>query len=209
MKDYWRFRGDLTLSGSLLLYQSRIVIHASMQQMTLEKLHHGHQGIQRCRMRASSSVWWPGVSTAVERFVQACPVCLKTTSPSREPLIGTPLPNYPWEQIAADLFELKGIDYLLVVDYFSRFVEVVKLNTTTSSSVISSLKPMFARFGIPAVLVMDNGPQFASKKMVEFSETYGFRHVTTSPHYPQANGLAERMVRTVKCRILVIHTSPF
>jgi len=85
-----------------------------------------------------------------------------------------------------------------VVDYFSRFVEVVKLNATTSSSVISYLKPMFARFGIPAVLVTDNGPQLPSKEMVEFSETYGFRHVTTSPHYPQANGLGERMVRTVK-----------
>ena len=66
MKDYWRFRGDLTLSDNLLLYQSRIVIPASMQQMTLEKIHHGHQGIQRCRLRLCSSVWWPGVSTAVE-----------------------------------------------------------------------------------------------------------------------------------------------
>ena len=97
-----------------------------------------------------------------------------------------------------DLFELKRIDYLLVVDYFSTFVEVVKLSTTTSSSVISRLKPMFARFSIPAVLVTDNGAQFASKEMVEFSETYGFRHVTTSSYYPQANGLAKRMVRTVK-----------
>ena len=86
-----------------------------------------------------------------------------------------------------------------MVDYFSRFVEVQKLNTATSSSVISHLKSMFARFGIPTVMVTDNGTQFASGEMVGFSETYGFWHISTSPHYPQANGLAaKRMVRTVK-----------
>ena len=107
MKDYWRFHGDLTLNDSLLLYQSRIVIPASMQQMTLEKIHHGHQDLQRCRMWVSSSVWWPGVSAAIERFVRTCPVCQKTTPPSREPLINNPLPRYPWEHIASDLFELR------------------------------------------------------------------------------------------------------
>jgi len=119
LKDFWRFRGELTLSGTLLLYQSRIVVPASMRQVTLEKIHHGHQGIQRCRMRVSSSVWWPGVSREMENFVQSCPVCQKTTPPNREPLITTPLPSYPWECIAADLFELKGSVYLLVVDYYS------------------------------------------------------------------------------------------
>ena len=47
-------------------------------------------------------------------------------------------------------------------------------------------------------MVSDNGPQFSSQDMKEFSETYGFRHITTSPHYPQANGLAERTVKMVK-----------
>ena len=75
-----------------------------------------------------------------------------------------------------------------MVNYFSKFVEIVKLHATISSSVISNLKPILARFGIPVVLVTDNGSQFASKEMVEFSETCGFRHVTTNPHYPQPIG---------------------
>ena len=110
----------------------------------------------------------------------------------------TPLPSYPWECIAADLFELKGTNYPLVVDYFSRFVEVQKLTTTTSSNVITHLKAMFARFGIPATLVTDNGPQFDSEIVKEFAQSYGFHHIASSLYYPQSNGLAERMVRAVK-----------
>ena len=135
--------------------------------------------------------------------------CLsETTTPNREPLISTALPSHPWERIASDQFELKNSTYLLTVDYYSRFVEVQKLNSTTSSSVITHLKSIFARFGIPAEMVSDNGPQFSSQEMKEFSETYGFRHITTSPHYPLANGLAERMVKPSKVclRILQIIT---
>ena len=169
-----------------------------MQQETLAKIHHGHQGIQRCRLHVASSVWWPGVSNAIEQFVQSCPTCQRLTPSHREPLLITPLPSYPWERIAADLFELKGSTYLLVTDYYSRFVEVQKLTTTTSSTVVRYLKTIFARFRIPALMVTNNGPQFDSQEMKKFAQTYDFQHTTSSPYYPQANGLAERMVKTVK-----------
>ena len=54
---------------------------------------------------------------------------------------------------------------------------------------------MFAWYGIPVTLVSDNGPQFSSAEMKEFTEAYGFHHITTCPYYPQANGQAERTVR--------------
>ena len=57
---------------------------------------------------------------------------------------------------------------------------------------------MFARYGILAVLVNDNGPQYNCVEMKEFAELYGFCQITTSPYYPQANRQAERAVRTVK-----------
>ena len=208
LKDYWRYCGELTVSGNLLLYNSRIVIPTTMRQQTLQKIHHGHQGIQRCRMRVFTSVWWPGVSKSIEDFIQSCPICQKTVTLLREPLINTLLPSYPWERIAADLFDLKGSTNLLVVDYYSRFMKVQRLNTTTSSSVVTHLKSIFARFGIPTTMISDNGPQFNSQEMKEFSQSYGFRHVTTSPYYPQANGLAERTVKTVK-RLLEHSSDPY
>ena len=70
------------------------------------------------------------------------------------------IPNMPWSKIAADLFHLWGDDYLILVDYYSKFPEVVKLSDTSSNTVIKEMKAMFARYGIPNKVVSDNGPQF-------------------------------------------------
>ena len=129
---------------------------------------------------------------------------MKLAPNPREPLLTTPLPNHPWERVAADLFQLNGSTYLLVVDYFSRYPEVIQLTSTTSKSVISSLKSIFSCHGIPSVLMSDNGPQFDSSDMKKFADTYGFNHITSSPHYPQSNGLVERTVKTIKIQIQMI-----
>ena len=97
-----------------------------------------------------------------------------------------------------DLFELNATTYLLVVDYYSRYIEVQKLKSTTSASIITALKAVFSHHGIPAAVVSDNGPQYASQEMKEFSQSYGVSHITSSPHYPQSNGEAERAVKTAK-----------
>ena len=86
----------------------------------------------------------------------------------------TKLPEYPWQVLATDLFELKGDHYLLVSDYFSQYLEVVRLTTTTSTSVIRALKMIFSRYGIPEVLRSDNGPQYTSKGFEEFAKSYRF-----------------------------------
>ena len=112
--------------------------------------------------------------------------------------MSTLLPDYPWQVVATDLFELNGDKYLLVVDYFSRFPEVIKLSSTTSAVVIAAFKSLFSRFGISEVVRSDNGPQFSSLDFAKFADLYGFHHLTSSPRYPQSNGLAERTIQSVK-----------
>lgn len=113
-------------------------------------------------------------------------------------MIATPLPEYPWQKVSSDLFQLNGAQYIVVVDYFSRYPEVIKLSTTTSHQIIEVLKKIFSRHGIPEIVVSDNGPQYSSREFCEFAESYAFTHVTSSPHYAQSNGHAERTVKTVK-----------
>ena len=86
---------------------------------------------------------------------------------------------------------------MLVVDYYSKFPVVKKLTSIHSSAVIARLKSIFEKHGIPSKLVTDNGTQYTSAAFQEFSRSYGFVHVTSSPLHPQSNGLSERTVQTV------------
>ena len=108
------------------------------------------------------------------------------------------LPERPWQKVGTDLFEWRKNNFLLVVDYYSHFIEIARLTSTTAASVISHLKSIFSRHGIPETVMSDNGPQYSAAAFNSFAKEYGFTHVTSSPRYPQANGTAERAVKTVK-----------
>ena len=105
------------------------------------------------------------------------------------------------KKVSTDLFELAGQRYLVVMDYYSRFIKILNLMETTSHAVIQKLKLIYARWGIPEELVSDNGTQFKSAMFDELKAEYGFKHTTSSPHHHQANGSAESGVRISK-RIL-------
>ena len=102
------------------------------------------------------------------------------------------------QKVGTDLFEFNSSTYLLMVDYYLRWIEIAKLSKTTSEEVIVHTKSMFACYGIPKVVVSDNGPQFSSELYKKFAELYGFEHVPSSPYYPKSNGEAERAMKTVK-----------
>ena len=182
MKPYWVVRNVFTVKQGLIMYNCRIVVPMSLQKETLQKLHQGHQGVERCRLLAQNSVWWPGLYRDIQETVRQCSVCAKLHTPNKEPMIPSALPEYPWQKLGSDLFELQGEHYLLLVDYFSCYVDIVKLTSTSSSAVISAIKSVFSRHGIPEFLISDNGPQYVSKEFEEFAEKYNFKHTTSSPH---------------------------
>ena len=115
-----------------------------------------------------------------------------------EPIYEREIPTVPWEMLGSDILDYKRQKYLLVCDYFSKFPIIRKLESETSSCIIKYLSQIFSEQGIPKILFTDNGPCYDSAEFRKFSEKYGFRHTTSSPHFPQSNGLAERLVGIVK-----------
>ena len=97
-----------------------------------------------------------------------------------------------------DLFHWESNTYLLVGDTYSRSPFVRKLTSLSSNSVICQVKGIFEEHGIPEMVLSDKEPQFSSTEFSLFAYTYGFQHVTTSPHFPSANGFIEKLVGTVK-----------
>ena len=139
------------------------------------------------------------MTAEIQDFVSKCDTCLRHRSnPGREPLQSHDVGARPWAKVAADLALMDDRFILVVSDYFSNFVEVTRLSSSTSFAVIKAMKEIFARFGIPDELVSDNGPQFASSEFKKFADSWSFRHTTSSPGYPQSNSKAEQAVQTVK-----------
>ncbi len=164
---------------------NRIIIPSEMRLQMLDKIHQGHQGIEKCRRKARVSVWWPGLAKQLEELVKNCPECYKLQNLR---LIPTEFPDLPWQKVGTDLFEW---NYLMIID---RYMEVAKLKQTTTDEVVLQTKSIFA------IVVSDNGPQYSSKKYEEFADNYHFQHITASPYHPQSNGEAERAIGTLKSR---------
>jgi hypothetical protein len=138
------------------------------------------------------------MSRMIEGTVSSCAACCANRhQQSAEPLLPHPLPFFPWEKIGAYIFTFNKRDYVLVVDYFSKFPFVVLLADKSASSVISVLKSLFAIYGAPLSLIADN-MLFSSQLMREFARNWSFDITTSSPEYPRSNGQVERCIQTFK-----------
>ncbi|XP_061153604.1 uncharacterized protein plppr3b isoform X2 [Syngnathus typhle] len=199
VKDFYKVRGELSVVEGLVVRGSQIVIPSVMRSEMIDRIHDGHQGLVKCRERAKQSVWWPGISKCINNKVTECDFCTATRhTQNKETLIPAVLPDRPWQKIGVDLCEYNKQNYLVASDYYSRYLEILNLPTTTTTQVISKLAATFARFGVPEELVSDNGPQFTSEEFRRFSRELDFIHTTSSPHYAQSNGHSERAVQIAK-----------
>lgn len=199
LQEYFPFREELSIHNGLVFKGHRVVVPQQQRAEILEKLHSSHSGIQSCLRRAREVVYWPRMNPDIEKFVRRCSTCNTfQRSQQKEPLVSTEIPDLPWQHIACDIFENNGHDYLVTVDHYSDFFEIDRLKTKESTEIIRCVKAHMARHGIPERLTSDNGTQFTSTQFQKFSKTYGFQHITSSPHYPQSNGKAESAVKAAK-----------
>lgn len=199
LRPFYAMREELTTVDGLLLRGQRFIIPHSLQRYYVQQLHQGHPGLEATRRRARETMFWPTIYSDIEKEVSKCGPCnaLKPHQP-KEPLQSHVVPDLPWSLTAADIFEWEGKEHLVLVDSYSGWFEIDRLTGTTSATLITKFKRHFATHGVPQQLMTDNAAYFTSREFQEFACKWDFCHVTSSPQYPQSNGLAERAVRSAK-----------
>lgn len=150
VRPFWDFRHELVIVNGVVFKGHQIVIPRNFRKH-MRKIHYNHLGIQKTIMYAKELVHWPLMNKEIEDYISNCSTCLTYQNKNqKETIINSQLPNRPWQTIATDLFHLRGRDYLLIVDYFSKYPEIVNLKeNTTSENIIKELKAIFARHGKP------------------------------------------------------------
>lgn len=124
---YRTFRDEITYSAGLMFKAAKLIVPKQLRQEMLSKIHESHLGIVKCKERARDVLYWPHMSTNIEEMVSQCTVCNQNwNSNPREPLLAHPIPSRPWEKVGPDLFHFRGSEFLLCVDYFSKFPEITK-----------------------------------------------------------------------------------
>lgn len=167
--------------------------------MYLKLLHTHHVGIEKSKLLARNTFFWPGLNKQIEDMVVQCETCqIYQNQQKKEPELKHDIPERPWTKVGTDLFTLNSKDFVIVIDYTTNFFDIALIPNKESSTVVKYTKQIFSRYGIPKKVMSDNGPEFIGKAYKKFSRNWDFKHDSSSPRYPQSNGQVERMIQYVK-----------
>ena len=200
---YKNKRDELTLEQGCLLWGYRVIIPNTLQEHVLKEVHETHPGMTRMKSIARSYVWWPKIDSDIESTVRSCHTCQVTrANPPEAPVHPWCYPTGPWQRLHIDFKgPVLGRTYLVVVDAYSKYPEIVNMSSTTATTTIKVLREIFSRHGLPETIVSDNGPQFASQEFHKFCTMNGIVHRKSAPYKPSTNGQAERIVQVLKSAI--------
>ena len=156
-------------------------------------------GMVAMKSIARSYIWWPKVDSDIEAMVKSCEDCQRNCrSLQAAPLYPWKWPTRVWQRIHVDFAEKDNLNFLVLNDVHSKWIEVEIMRSTTAPATIGVLRNWFAAYGLPENLVSDSGPQFISQEFSAFMHKNGIKHTLTPPYHPATNGSAERAVQTLK-----------
>uniref|UniRef100_A0A2N9J973 Integrase catalytic domain-containing protein n=1 Tax=Fagus sylvatica TaxID=28930 RepID=A0A2N9J973_FAGSY len=172
-----------------------------------------HQ-ISQFREIVRAGYYWPSMQADTNKFVQHCDKCQRFANLLHSPPeilipMKTPWPFVQWglDIIGPFPIERRQLKILVVaIDYFTKWVEAEPLATITEKNIQSFVwKAVICRFGIPRVLLSDNGKQFDNSRFRQFSQELGIHNHYSFPGHPQANGQVEvtnrSLLKLIKTRL--------
>ena len=198
LHTFWNYREDLSMENGLITKGARLLIPSTLRKKVLEQIHDGHLGIEKCMLKARDSVFWPGIFNDIHETVEKCGICQPSSRAAKPVGNVSDMPPHAWHTLGTDLFYWNKIDYLVIEDYFSKYLIVRRLPNSSTHVVTKELGLVFTELGRPFILRSDNGPCYSSREFHNFLGFYQVDHITSRPHYPQSNGFAEALVGIAK-----------
>ncbi len=191
---------ELSVEQGCVLWGTRVIVPFKFQKSVLHEIHSGHPGIVKMKALARKYVWWPKIDLDVERSCKECAVCQQEQRmPSQVPLHPWEFPGECWRRLHIDFAgPFLNNMFMVVVDAYSKWLEVFRMSQITSQATITRLKRLFSAYGLPEQIVTDNATTFTSEEFQRFVKQNGILHTTAAPRHPATNGLAERYVQTFK-----------
>ena len=198
LQEFWNYRDTLSIENGLLTCGSRIIVPHEMRAEMLQYIHKGHQGKERCLLRARNTVFWPKITYDIQELIERCIICQEHGK--SQSIIGTTqeFPPFPWHTLATDIFYWKRMYFLIVADVFSKYFLVRKLANSSSAVVCAEIATIVTELGLCHIIRSDNGPCYNSKEFQQLLQGYNITHQTSSPHHPRSNVFVERMVGVTK-----------
>ena len=182
-EPYYLAREQLTVVEGVLLLGNRYAIPEALRRQILQLAHEEHPGIDAYRDTLRKRVWWPGLTKDTKLFEERCDICWRRRPNSDQNLQPSEL-EAVWNKLAV-CFHRRSYSFV----HHRLWVSLPRgasLRLTTATGVIEKLMEVFSRFGLPSMLVSDNGPQFVATEMELFLEKLGIQHIKASPRYPQS-----------------------
>ncbi|XP_046145704.1 uncharacterized protein K02A2.6-like [Osmia bicornis bicornis] len=192
-----------SLQQGIIMVNDKVFIPGKLRNRILQELHSGHFGVIRMKHLARGICWWPGIDRDIENVTKNCVHCNNNrNNPAK-------VDTHCWEPTNT-VFDRVHVDYagpflnhyfFVLVDLFSKWPEVRIAKNTSSRTTIEKCREIFSTFGIPRIMVMDNGTSFRSQEFMSFLKTNGITPKFTAPYNPSTNGQAERFVQMLKIGI--------
>jgi hypothetical protein len=207
LRHYYPMRDDLYIIDDVIFKGRKMLIPSKLRAATLEGLHASHQGIISIKANARDRLLWPGLDD-LKRSRDQCRHC-NENAPSQpdEPLMITPPPDLPFQQVATDFYQEGGQHYIIYADRFTGWTEVEEVPSTSFRDLQKRIVPWFRTYGVPEEISSDGGPPFKSDEFQRFLRKWGIKHRLSSAYYPKSNGRAEAAVKSMK-RALRGNTDP-
>ena len=208
LREYFTKAEELNCVDSVVLQGQRVVLPEALRQVAVDILHSGHCGVTGMAERARELMFWPRMKEVLDEKRGKCRTCIRIapSQPSAPPT-EMPTPDYPFQYVSTDYFEISGRHYMVFVCRYSNWISVYTSKCGNTRELLKQLRVYIGTFGVMEELATDGDAVYVSKEAKSFFERFGIQHRVSSSYFPHSNQRAETAVKAAK-RMLQDNTGP-